>query len=88
VKVDLGRFAGFVAKPKGNDAEIYAALKESHGCAVAQGVRSDRLAIERRTGSTSGCDMFRDQPLQGIGAHSPAVGTREDEILWLARLTG
>jgi hypothetical protein len=77
-----------VAKPKGNDAEIYAALKQGHGRTVAQGVRRDRLAIERRLGSTSSCHMFRDQPLQGIGAHSPAVGTREDEILWLALLAG
>ena len=88
VKVDLGRLGRFVAKPKGNDAEINAALKQSHGRAVPKGVRRDCLGVERRSGSTRSCNMFRNQPLQRVGAHSPAIATREDEIVSLALLAG
>lgn len=76
-----------MAKPEGDDAEIDTMLKESHRCAVTQRVRGDGLAIERGARSTSRRDMFRDQPLEGIRAHSAAIGTREHEILWAARLT-
>jgi hypothetical protein len=39
---------------------------------VGRIVKESWLAL-RRTGWTSRCDMFCNQPLQGIGAHSSTV---------------
>ena len=68
VQVDLGRFGGLVAQPKGDHAQVHAPAEEVHGRRMPQRVRRHMLSRQSRTGPAGvGC-VSADEGLQRICA--------------------
>ncbi len=66
MEVDVRALEPLVAKEQRDAGEVDAALVELHGCGVAENVRRNTLALERRARERGGRDVFRDQPLNRI----------------------
>jgi hypothetical protein len=86
VQVHLSRFRRFMAEPKSDHAEIHTTAQHGHGCSMPQRVWRHCLRSQRWTPLTCCGDVPRDKLLQGICAEVPAIGTREDRIVWISAL--
>ena len=73
MKIHLSCLARFVAKPKSNDAEVYATVQQRHGRRVSQRVRFHLLGFERWAALAGGGNVFRHEALQCVGAESSAI---------------
>ena len=66
MEIDLGRLDGFVSEPERNDGASDAILQKHHRRRVAQAMRGDMLAFERRTALGRQSGVFPDDALDRI----------------------
>jgi hypothetical protein len=70
MQVHLSCLGRFVAKPKGDHAQINSPAEQSHGCSMTQGMWCDLLSPQRRTSSAGTGDVFRDEALECISTEA------------------
>lgn len=78
VQVDLGRLRALVAEPERNDSGVDTRGQEPHRGGVAQRVRGDVLAHQRRAGDARGPDVLAETHGHGVAAH-PASRPRGEQ---------
>ena len=84
MQVDVGRLDRLVTEPQRDDGAIDAVSKELHGSSVAKDMRTDALALQRRTLRGRDGRVLGEQLLQRITAEGTASLRGEDGIVGLA----
>ena len=83
MKVDLGGFDRLVSEPQGDHAAIHALLEQLHRGRVPQCVRRDPSIRKGGTASSCAGDVFFDETLECILAHTAAATTGENRRVGL-----